>query len=80
MAEGNLEEENEEEKAEKKQKQAAAIGVKFSKQPIAQRGIAKKDHIDVNTSTGGGSTDVEKQSGARQLKRSGSKDASKKVV
>ena len=68
----------EEEKAAKaRQKRQAAMAAKCSKQTTGQRGIAKKVCIDVNTSTGGCSEAVVKQSSARQSKRSGSKDAAK---
>ena len=64
-------------KAEERQKQQAAMAAKHSKQTTGQKGIAKKAHIDVNTSTGGCSEAVVKQSSTRQLKTSGSKDAPK---
>jgi len=64
-------------KAKERQKRQAAMAAKCSKQTTGQRGIAKKVCIDVNTSTGGCSEAVVKQSSARQSKRSGSKDAPK---
>lgn len=61
-------------KAEERHKRQAVMAAKHSKQPTAQRQITKNARIDVNTSC---SAAVMKQSGARQLKRSGSKDAPK---
>ena len=62
-------------KAKERQKRQPPMAAKCSKQTTGQRGIAKKVCIDVNTSTGGCSEAVVKQSSARQSKRSGSKDA-----
>ena len=65
-------------KAKERQKRQAAMAAKCSNQTTGQRGgIAQTVCIDINTSTGGCSEAVVKQSSARQSKRSGSKDAPK---